>query len=151
MLVACCASTETTSTSALPGASLTSTGVSEPDANPRPAGLRLTHRVVDGVPVVEAVGEVDMATAPALRDAVTTALDQAPGAPCVLDLTAVTFLGSSGLTALVDATRHAQARHEPLRIVVDGTRPVIRPIQLSGLDEVLALYHTVEEALTAGK
>jgi anti-sigma B factor antagonist len=38
---------------------------------------------------------------------------------------------------------------EPLWIVVGANRPVIRPIQITGLDHVLALFHTVEEALTA--
>lgn len=119
-----------------------------PDSHTQPEGLHITHRVVDGAQVVEAVGEVDAATAPALRTAIATALHHASEAPCVLDLTAVTFLGSAGLTALVDATAHAQARQEPLRIVVDANRPVIRPIQLTGLDEVLTLYHTIDEALT---
>jgi anti-sigma B factor antagonist len=32
-------------------------------------------------------------------------------------------------------------------VVVDHSRPVIRPIEIVGLDNVLALYHEVEEAL----
>ena len=32
-------------------------------------------------------------------------------------------------------------------VVVDATRAVIRPLQITGLDEVLALYYSVEEAL----
>jgi anti-sigma B factor antagonist len=32
--------------------------------------------------------------------------------------------------------------------VVDPTRAVIRPIRTMGLDEVLALYRTVDEAVT---
>jgi anti-anti-sigma regulatory factor len=66
---------------------------------------------------------------------------------CILDLTAVTFLGSAGLTALVEATRHSAA---PLRIVVDSNRPVIRPIEVTGLDDVLRLYHSVDEAVKTG-
>jgi anti-sigma B factor antagonist len=37
---------------------------------------------------------------------------------------------------------------DSLRIVVDNTRPVIRPIQLTGLDQVLSLYYSVADALT---
>jgi anti-sigma B factor antagonist len=51
------------------------------------------------------------------------------------------------LQALVDVTQAAQRRREPLRIVVDHNRPVIRPIEVTGLDEVLALFDTVEDAL----
>jgi anti-sigma B factor antagonist len=123
--------------------------VNRPEPAPPPAGLRVTHHVVAGTPVVTAAGEIDSDTASTLSDAVKTTLDQAAGRSCVLDLTAVTFLGSAGLTALLDATRHGRARREPLRIVVDSNRPVIRPIEVTGLDEVLSLYHSVEEALEA--
>lgn len=95
-------------------------------------------------------GEVDLDTTPALYDAVTAGIDHTRGEPCILDLTAVTFLGSTGLTALVGATRHSEARREPLRIVVDHNRPVIRPIEITGLDDVLSLYHSVDEAVKAG-
>lgn len=123
--------------------------VSPSEPAPQPAELRIAQRVAGSIPVVVAVGEIDADTAPLLADAVKSTLDRAAGQPCVLDLTGVDFLNSAGLTALVDATRHGRARREPLRIVVDANRPVIRPIQVTGLDDVLALYHTVEEALNA--
>ena len=34
-----------------------------------------------------------------------------------------------------------------LRVVVDHTRPVIRPIEMTGLDDLLALYTTLDLAL----
>jgi hypothetical protein len=36
-----------------------------------------------------------------------------------------------------------------LRVVVDHTRPVIRPLQLTGLDRTLSLYDYREQALAA--
>jgi anti-sigma B factor antagonist len=59
----------------------------------------------------------------------------------------VTFLGLAGLDILLDAARAAQRRSEPLRVVVDHARPVLRPLQLTGLDDVLTLYRTREEAI----
>jgi anti-sigma B factor antagonist len=97
--------------------------------------------------VVCADGEVDVLTAGRLRAAVDEALREAAGRPVVVDLTAVTFLGSHGLAALADAASQAERRSEPLRVVVDETRAVTRPLQITGLDEVLALYYSVEEAL----
>lgn len=100
--------------------------------------------------IVKVAGEIDVLTIDRFRAAVSTGFDRLPGGGIlVVDLTDVTFLGSPGLQALVDATRAASQRREPLRIVVDATRPVIRPIKLTGLDDVLALFHTVEEALQA--
>lgn len=109
--------------------------------------MDIGHHEVDGILVLRVVGEVDMENAAALQQAITDGIEQTRGKPCVLDLTSVTFLGSAGLHALVQATRHAEEREEPLRIVVDSNRPVIRPIQVTGLDDVLNLYHSVDEAL----
>ena len=39
----------------------------------------------------------------------------------------------------------------PLRVVVDHDRPVVRPIRLSGLDAVPALFDSVEDALDGGR
>lgn len=98
--------------------------------------------------VVTVGGEVDVLTVGRLRAAIAAGFDQLPdGATLVIDLTDVTFLGSPGLQVLVDVTRAAQRRREPLRIVVDHTRPVIRPIELAGLDDIFALFHTVDQAL----
>ncbi|WP_177328954.1 anti-sigma factor antagonist [Amycolatopsis australiensis] len=116
----------------------------------RPAsGLETTRQTIDGTVVVKAVGEVDPESVHVLRIAVGTGLTEAAGGPCILDLTQVTFLDSVGLTALVDATKRAEQRGGPLRIVVDANRPVIRPIEITGLDDVLRLYHTLDEALRA--
>jgi anti-sigma B factor antagonist len=114
-----------------------------PDATPSRPGLRITSRSEGVVRVVEAEGEVDLVTAPALRTALTNALDESSEGPCVLDLTGVTFLDSAGLTTLIEVNQRAQS----LRVVVGSNRPVIRPIQLTGLDGVLALYSSLEEAL----
>jgi anti-sigma B factor antagonist len=98
--------------------------------------------------VVTVAREIDRFTVQRLRAAVAAAFDQLrDGEILVVDLTGVTFLGSPGLQALVDVTQAAQQRREPLRLVVGHTRPVIRPIQVTGLDKVLALFDTIEQAL----
>jgi anti-sigma B factor antagonist len=97
--------------------------------------------------VLTVAGEVDMLTAPLLQEAVDEALRDPAAGDVVVDLTSVTFLGSHGLAALVAAARTAQQRREALRIVVDHHRPVVQPIQVTGLDGVLALYHRLDEAL----
>ncbi len=99
--------------------------------------------------VVSVSGDVDVLTAPRLREALDRGLAEAVGGPVVLDLTGVSFLASRGLSTILDAQREAGAT-TPLRVVVDHARPVIRPIQLSGLDAVLTLFDTVEEAVHGG-
>lgn len=110
--------------------------------------LSLGWRWVDGVLVVSASGELDMTTSPQLRQALGEALDEAGGAVVIVDVTSVTFVGSPGLAALFEAAINAKQRGGPLRIVVDHTRPaVVRPLQVSGLEAVLTLYETIDDAL----
>lgn len=98
--------------------------------------------------VVTVAGEVDVLTAARLRAAIVAGFGKLrEGEILVVDLTDVTFLGSAGLQALVEVTQVARQRREPLRVVVDNTRPVIRPIELTGLDDLLALFDTVDDAL----
>ncbi len=102
---------------------------------------------VGDVVVLTCRGDVDSATAERLRLAVLDGLRDPAAGPVVVDMTEVTFLSSTGLGALVDAHRAAARLDEPLRIVVDHARPVLRPIQLAGLDELLTLYHFVDNAV----
>lgn len=116
-------------------------------ADPGPGQLWVTSRTHGDAVIVTAVGEIDLATAPELDVAIRAALAVPGPGPVVLDLTAVTFLASSGLGVLVDARNAATARREPLRVVVDHNRPVLNPIHIIGIDAVLALYDTVTDAL----
>jgi anti-sigma B factor antagonist len=106
----------------------------------------------DDAVIITVRGDVDGLTAPRLRAAVAEAFDRLDGRPLVVDLTEVTLLGSPGLRILRDSADEAVHHRgmQPLRIVVDENRPVIRPIEIVGLDEVLALYHNVDHALAPG-
>ncbi len=109
--------------------------------------LSITHRRAGNAIVVSAMGEVDVLTAPRLLRAVSDALVGVGSGPVVVDLSEVSLLGSPGLAALVEGALAAEQRQEPLRIVVDHTRPVIRPLEATGLDQVFRLYRSVDDAL----
>lgn len=115
--------------------------------------MTLRRTEVRGHLVVHVGGEVEAMTAPRLTRAVTDALDEAlrdgrlvDRRPVVVDLTDVTFLDSAGLGALLQVTERGEELGEPLRLVVDQNRPVVRPIQLTGLEHRLALYESVQDA-----
>jgi anti-sigma B factor antagonist len=94
---------------------------------------------------VLAVGEVvDLDTAPALEEAIDSVLEEHPTA-LIVDLSAVTFLASVGLRLLV--TTHERIGQEGQFAVVASGPATSRPIQLTNLDEVFALYPTLEDAL----
>jgi anti-sigma B factor antagonist len=106
----------------------------------------------DGAVVLTVTGEIDGLTAARLRVALGEAFDGLDGRPLIVDLSQVQFLGSPGLRTLRDSAEEAvhQRGCQTLRVVVDEARPVIRPIEITGLDQILALYHTVEHALAGG-
>lgn len=63
----------------------------------------------------------------------------------VADLREVAFMGSSGITALIEI--HSRCRHQGLALwVVADQYPVGRPLQLAGLDRTLGLVADPEEA-----
>jgi anti-sigma B factor antagonist len=98
--------------------------------------------------VVALAGAVDYTTIHTMRGALGEAFADARAHTVIVDLSEVEFLGSAGIAALVDAAGAQRDRAAPaLRVVVDDSRPVVRPIQLTGLDDVLALYRTREDAL----
>jgi anti-anti-sigma factor len=92
------------------------------------------------------VGEVvDLATAPVLEEAIDGLLADGPKA-LIVDLSGVTFLASVGLRLLV-STHEKVGESGQFAVVASG--PITsRPIQLTKLDEVFAMYPTLDEALT---
>ncbi|WP_028931442.1 STAS domain-containing protein [Pseudonocardia asaccharolytica] len=99
-----------------------------------------------GALVVRVLGEIDTLTAPVLREQ----LDQhLPAALLVvLDLSAVTFLGSAGLAVLVSAKDEAERRGHRLRLVC-GSRIATRALEATGLLTLFDVADGVPEALSA--
>lgn len=111
------------------------------------AGLRLKRLARGQAVVVHAAGDVDMGNVSALHAELAAALAAVvPPAPVVVDLTGVEFLGSAGLNELLAQHNRADEQSTPLRIVATQ-RPVLRLIEVAGLNLVLAVYPDLERAL----
>ena len=96
-----------------------------------------------------AAGEVDTLTAPRLEAAVDELLGS--GAEVlVADLTGVTFLASSGLAVLIRGAHLASAQGRRLRLVAEG-RPVLRPLQITGTEELFDLHGDRAAALAVDR
>ena len=118
------------------------------DKSAHPVEANTIDVVVDrpaaGVAVATVSGEVDMLTAPTLRAAVDGQLDACR--VLVLDLSGVIFLGSAGLALLVETSHETRRREIDLRLVAAG-RSVRRPLEITGLDEVLTTFATRDDAV----
>ncbi|MGY1704850.1 STAS domain-containing protein [Geodermatophilus sp. SYSU D00697] len=91
----------------------------------------------DGTVTVSAAGEVDTFTAPMLQAALEIQLERQPP-ELVLDLRGVQFLGSAGLALLVETQKAADARDIRL-LLIATTRPVTRPLQVTGLLDIFTV------------
>ncbi|MGW4116250.1 STAS domain-containing protein [Actinosynnema sp. NPDC004786] len=109
------------------------------------ATVRTTEQ--DGVPVTAVAGEIDADSVAPVRAEVCAQLGRRPDA-LVLDLCSVSFLGSAGLTMLLDA-HHRASRDGVSLAVVAGRRQVLRLLAVTELDHVFAVHPTVSAALAA--
>lgn len=98
--------------------------------------------------VVALPAEIDMANADRAGQQLRSAL--APGVRALIaDMTATRFCDSSGINMLVRAHQQAAANGTELRLVVASTA-VLRTLMLLGLDDLLAIYPSLSQALAAG-
>lgn len=97
-----------------------------------PLETRLYHN--DFTRTLLVIGELDVATAPILEDAVDRAFD-GPGV-FRLDLSGLTFMDSAGARAIMHA--HNTVESLGRRLVVLSPTPVVyRVLALTGLDQVI--------------
>lgn len=94
--------------------------------------------------VVELAGELDVYSAPQLRDVLAEAA--ARSAPLiVVDLAALEFMDSSGLGVLVAGWKRARAQGGRLSVAAPSAR-VARIFRTTGLDRALPVFATVAAA-----
>ncbi|MFD4672069.1 STAS domain-containing protein [Lentzea sp. NPDC058450] len=111
----------------------------------------LTARATEvaGVVVIAVEGEIDVDTADVVLDAVQLGFATA-GPALVADLTLVSFFGSTGISTLISAHELAEKQNKKLHVVAPQ-RAVRRPLQVTGVADVLRLHDSVDEALSALK
>jgi anti-sigma B factor antagonist len=111
---------------------------------PNPDLLRVTVEPLEDGRLIRAVGEVDLSTAAALRRELKAASMEAD--TVLLDLSDVTFIDSTGLHLLLEAS-HRSALTDCAFFVVRPSEAVRRLIELSGTAELLRLVDPTGEPI----
>ncbi|MEU4038979.1 STAS domain-containing protein [Streptomyces collinus] len=123
---------------------MTEEDVADPENLPQPDRLQVTGDATDEIQVLTPAGEIDHHTGDALRqalDAIST-----PRPRVVVDLHQVTFMDSSGINILIVAHRALTDAGGWLRLA-RPTAPVLRTLQIVGIDTVIGCHTTLPEAL----
>ncbi|WP_156755908.1 STAS domain-containing protein [Actinokineospora pegani] len=94
---------------------------------------------------VTVTGDVDMATAPAVRKALVQAREADPRL-LVVEMTQVRFLASAGLAILAEAAQGAEATGARMCVVAPHGGAPARALRITGLDALFKVVDTAAQA-----
>jgi anti-sigma B factor antagonist len=109
--------------------------------------LSLASRTEGDKTVVSVGGEIDVYTAPKLREQI-VALVEEGRYHLVVDMEEVEFLDSTGLGVLVGGLKRVRAHDGSLRLVCTQER-ILKIFRITGLTKVFPIHGTVAEAVAA--
>ena len=109
--------------------------------------LSLATKDEGDITVVEVGGEIDVYTAPKLREQLIELVSNGRY-QLVVDMENVDFLDSTGLGVLVGGLKRVRAHDGSLRLVCTQER-ILKIFRITGLTKVFPIHGSVDEALTA--
>ncbi len=99
---------------------------------------------IDGTSAVLSVnGEVDVYTAPTLRERILSAMNEG-ATTIVIDLSNVSFMDSTGLGILVGALKRMRQADGELHVVCDS-EPVLKIFRVTGLMDVFGVVSSIDD------
>ncbi len=105
------------------------------------------HPIDDERHVLAVRGEIDLFTAPELKQVLAESIE-AGRVRIVVDLTETTFLDSTALGVLIGAVKRLRSRDGALAIVnIDEN--IAKTFEITGLDQIFTIVPTREEAVDA--
>ena len=110
--------------------------------------LSLETRHEGGQTIIEVGGEIDVYTAPKLRDKITELVGNGEY-NLVIDMEKVDFLDSTGLGVLVGGLKKVRAHDGSLQLVCNQER-LLKIFRITGLAKVFVIHESADQALAAG-
>lgn len=101
--------------------------------------LQIETRTEDGWTILVTGGELDLYTAPGLRDEVLAKVADG-GRRIAIDLNGVGFIDSTGLGVLVACLKRVREQDGRLVLIAPEASPLRRLLSLTGLEQVLPTY-----------
>jgi anti-sigma B factor antagonist len=111
--------------------------------------LKLGHYAKDGIEVFGVEGEIDIYTAPRLRELLIDLVSHG-NYQLVVNLDKTGFLDSTGLGVLVGGLKRVRAHDGSLDLVCTRER-ILKIFKITGLTKVFGIHETVDQAIAATK
>ena len=109
--------------------------------------LTLATNEVDGATIIAVGGEIDVYTAPKLRDKITELVAD-DVYDIIVDMEAVEFLDSTGLGVLVGGLKKVRAHDGSLQLICTQDR-LLKIFRITGLAKVFVIHDSADGALAA--
>lgn len=106
-----------------------------------------THTLERQLPIIELEGEVDVYTAPQLKQQMIGLLEGG-ARELVVDLTKVEYLDSTALGVLIGGLKRMREMDGNMVLVCPSPR-IRRVFEITGLDKIFDIYNSVDEAQVA--
>jgi anti-sigma B factor antagonist len=97
--------------------------------------------------VVAVRGEIDLFTAPELKQKLTDAIEGGK-TRIVVDLSDTTFLDSTALGVLIGAVKRLRSREGAL-VIVNTDQNIAKTFEITGLDQIFTILSTRNDAIAA--
>jgi anti-sigma B factor antagonist len=104
-----------------------------------------TRSINDGASLIDLEGEIDVYTAPNLKQQIINLLDEGVRHVTV-NLTDVEYLDSTALGVLIGGLKRLRERDGSLDLICPNPR-IKRVFEITGLDKIFDIYATEEEAV----
>ena len=107
------------------------------------------HSETPGFTVIAVGGEIDVYTAPKLRERLVS-LVESGSYQLIVDMESVEFLDSTGLGVLVGGLKRVRAHDGSLDLVCTQER-ILKIFRITGLTKVFGIHNSVDDAIAAKK
>jgi anti-sigma B factor antagonist len=111
--------------------------------------LKLDHHNKDGIEIVDVEGEIDVYTAPRLRELLIDLVNNGHY-QIIVNMEKVEFLDSTGLGVLVGGLKRVRAHDGSLDLVCTQER-ILKIFRITGLTKVFGIHDSVDEAIATRK
>ncbi|MEW9530807.1 STAS domain-containing protein [Microbispora sp. NPDC049125] len=106
--------------------------------------LKLGHHSEDNLTIVDVEGEIDVYTAPRLRELLIDLVNKG-NFRLLVNMEKVDFLDATGLGVLVGGLKRVRTHDGSLELVCTNER-ILKIFQITGLTKIFGIYASAEEA-----